>query len=139
VLRPRGAVNLVTLVLVLGLAAVGYLAWTFIPPSLDNLDMREATTSAFNRMASDPDDGRIRTYLLGRAKTIGTHWEPGRDGQLVEVPGLGLTDADIILERDPVARTARVRIDYQRDIRLKPTDRLQRLEFHAEKAGMLPQ
>jgi hypothetical protein len=100
--------------------------------------MREATTSAFNRMGTDPDDERIRTFLLGRAKTIGTHWET-RDGVLVELPGLGLTEADILIERDPVSRTGRVRVDYQREIRLKPTDKFEKLEFHAEKSGMLPQ
>ncbi|HMK73631.1 MAG TPA: hypothetical protein VK454_09840 [Myxococcaceae bacterium] len=137
-LRPRGAVNLVTLVLVLGVAAVAYLGWIFIPPWMDNLDMREATTAAFNRMAVDPDDSRIRIFLLAKAKTTGSHWE-NRGGSRVEVRGLGLSESDIVIERDAESRSGRVSIDYQREIQLRPTDYFQTLDFHAEKAGPLPQ
>jgi hypothetical protein len=138
VLRPRGAVNLVTLVLLLGVAAVAYLGWIFIPPWLDNLDMREATAAAFNRMALDSDDSRIRTFLLAKAKTTGTHWE-NRGGTRVELRGLGLSESDIIIERDAESRSGRVSIDYQREIQLRPIEYFQTLDFHAEKAGPLPQ
>jgi hypothetical protein len=138
VLGPRGAVNLVSLVLLLGLAAVVYLGWIFVPPWLDHLDMREATTAAFNRMATDLDDERIRSFLLAKAKTTGSHWE-SRGGAWVEAPGLGLSESNISLERESGSRTARVAVDYQRRVRFVPTDCFQTLDFHAEKAGTLPQ
>jgi len=138
VLRPRGAVNLVTLVLLLGVAAVAYLGWIFIPPWMDHLDMREATAAAFNRMANDADDSRIRTFLLAKANSTGTHWEE-RGGEKVEARGLGLRESDIVIQRDTDSRSARVSIDYQREIRFRPTDYFQTLDFHAEKAGPLPQ
>ena len=130
--------NLVSLFLLLGVAAVVYLGWIFVPPWLDSLDVREATSAAFNRMGSDPEDGRVRTFLLGRLNSIGTHWEM-QQGVKTEVPGLGLREDDIRLERDRDNRTARVSIDYQRELRLKPTDKFYTLDYHAEKAGKLPQ
>ena len=138
VLRARGAVNVVTLILVLGLAAVGYAGWVYIPIWLDSLDMREATAATWNRMAADPDDGRCRAYLIARVNTIGTHWETSGETR-VEKRGLGLTEADLVLERDPMEHSGRVQVDYQREVRLWPTDRFQAFDFHAEKAGKFPQ
>lgn len=136
--KARGAVSLFTLVLLLGLAAGGYLAWMFVPVYLDNLDVREASTAAFNRMVADPDNDRVRGYLIERSKRIGTHWE-NEGGTRVEKPGLGLTDADIVLERDPGEHTGRVQVDYQREVKLWPSERLVSVDFHVEKAGKLAQ
>jgi len=139
VLRARGAVSLVSLFLLLVLVAVGYAGWLYLPLYFDNLTMREAMTAAFNRMASDPDDERIRTYLIGRANAVGTHWER-QNGVRVEKPGLGLTGADFIIERESfTGHTGRLQLDYQREFRLWPTDTFQTLDFHLEKAGTLPQ
>jgi hypothetical protein len=138
VLRPRGAINLIGVFLLLGLAVVGYAGWLFIPIFFDNLDMREATTSTFNRMASDSDNDRLRTYLLSRSNSIGTHWET-EGGTSVEKKGLGLTDADIVIERDAFEHTAHLQVDYQRAVKLWPTERFKTFEFHVEKAGKLPQ
>ena len=134
----RGAVSLFTLVLLLGLAVVGYAGWIYVPLFFDNLDMREATSAAFNRMGADASDERVRIFLLSRTKAIGTHWET-EDGVRVEKRGLGLTDADLLLERDASDHTARVQVDYQREVRLWPTERFQVFDFHAERAGKLPQ
>jgi hypothetical protein len=139
VLRARGAVSLVSLFLLLVLVAAGYAGWTYIPLYMDNLEMREAMTAAFNRMGSDPDDERIRIYLLGRASKIGTHWER-ENGVRVEKPGLGLTAADLIIERESfTGHNGRLQVDYQREYRLWPTDTFKVLDFHLEKAGALAQ
>ncbi len=137
-LSARGAVSLVTLFLLLVLLAAAYAGWLFIPVYLDNLDMREAVVAAFNRMGTDPDDGRVKSFLLSRANAIGTHWET-QGGVRVEKPGLGLTEADLVLERESFSeRTGSVQVDYQREIRLWPTDNFKTLDFHVEKAGTLP-
>ena len=121
------------------LAAAGYAGWLFIPVYFDNLDMREAVTAAFNRMATDPDNDRIRSYLLARANSIGTHWE-NQGSVRVEKPGLGLTAADLIIEREAfTGHSGRVQVDYTRELRLWPTDRFKTIDFHLEKAGTLPQ
>lgn len=134
--KARGAVSVINLLLLLGFVAAGYAAWTFVPVWLDSLDVREASSAAFNRMAIDPDLERIRTYLLDRTKRIGTHWE-GDGASRVEKPGLGLTNADLILERDATEHTGRVQIDYQREVRLWPTDRFVSVDYHVDKAGKL--
>ena len=138
-LGARGAVSLVSLFLLLALVAAGYAGFLYIPLYLDNLSMREAVTAAFNRMAADPDDERIRLYLVSRANAIGTHWE--RQGAVqAEKPGLGLTPADFIIERESfTGHSGRVQLDYQREFRLWPTDTLKTVDFHVEKAGTLAQ
>ncbi len=137
-LRARGAVCLVTLALLLVVLAAAYAGWLYIPVYLDNLDMREAVVAAFNRMGTDPDDGRIKAFLLSRTNAIGTHWET-QGGVRVEKPGLGLTEADLVLDRESFAdRTGSVQVDYQREIRLWPSDTFKTLDFHVEKVGTLP-
>ena len=134
--QARGAVSVLNLLLLLGLVAAGYLAWTFVPVWLDSLDVREASSAAFNRMAVDPDLDRIRSYFLDRTKRIGTHWE-SEGGTRVEKPGLGLTPADILIERDAAEHTGHIQLDYQREVRLWPTDRFVSVDFHVDKAGKL--
>jgi hypothetical protein len=134
--KTRGAVSVVSLVLLLGVAAGVYAAWIFVPPYFDNLDVREATSAAFIHMAVDQENDRIRIYLLDRLKRIGTHWESEGD-TLVEKRGLGLTDSDILIERDPTEHTGRVQVDYQRQVKLWPSERFFSIEFHVEKAGRL--
>jgi hypothetical protein len=135
---PRGAVSLFTIVLLLVLAVGGYAGWLLVPLWLDNLDMREASTATFNRLATNPDIELVRNFFLERSKKIGTHWVTEGDTR-VEKPGLGLTAADFVIERDPFEHTASIQVDYQREVKLWPTERFTSFDFHVEKAGRLPQ
>lgn len=137
-LRARGAVSLFTILLLLGLAVVGYAGWLYIPLFLDNLDMREASSAAFNRLANDPDLERVRGFFLGRANSIGTHWDV-KDGARVEVKGLGLTESDVVIDRDALEHTGHVQVDYTREVKLWPFERYTTFDFHVDKAGKLPQ
>src|SRR5262245_66559475 len=87
--RPRGAVNLVNTTLLLLLLGGGYWAYLYIPLWLDDLDIRESVAAAFGQMSTNFDDQYIRSVVLSRARTVGTHWEE-QAGKRVEVPGLGL-------------------------------------------------
>jgi hypothetical protein len=136
--KTRGAVSLISLVLLLGLAAGGYALWVFVPPYLDNLDVREACTASFNRMAADPENDRVRLYLMDRLKRIGTHWD-NEGGTWQEKPGLGLGDSDVLIDRDAAEHTGRIQVDYQRGVKLWPSERFFSMDFHVEKAGKLAQ
>jgi hypothetical protein len=134
----RGAVSFFTILMLLVLAVGGYLGWLLVPLWLDNLDMREASTATLNRLASNPDVEAVRVFYLDRSKRIGTHWVT-EGGTRVEKPGLGLTADDIVIERDPFEHTAHIQVDYQREVKLWPTERFATFDFHVEKAGRLPQ
>jgi hypothetical protein len=136
--NTRGAVSVVSLVLLLGLVAAAYAGWLYIPAYLDNFDVREASSAAFNRMATDSENERIRFFLLDRMKRIGTHWE-NEGGTYEEKPGLGITDEDVHIDRDAAEHTARIQVDYQRQVKLWPSERLFSIDFHVEKAGKLAQ
>jgi hypothetical protein len=100
--------------------------------------MREASTAALNRLGSNADVEGVRVFFLERSKRIGTHWVTEGDKR-VEKSGLGLTPEDIAIEHDPFEHTAHIQVDYQREVKLWPTERFATFDFHVEKAGRLPQ
>jgi hypothetical protein len=127
-------VNLVNLTLLLLLLGGGYAAYLFIPLWLDDLDMREAVAAAFGQMSTNPDDNYIRSVVLQRARSVGTHWEE-QDGKQVELPGLGVEPGDVLIERKGEGGEVRVRVDYTRTVRLRPLQRFYSVAFHTEKSG----
>lgn len=122
--------NLTLLLLLLG---GGYAAYLFIPLWLDDLDMREAVAAAFAQ-ASTNSDNDIRSVVLQRARSVGTHWEE-QDGKQVELPGLGVEPGDVLIERKGEGGEVRVRVDYTRTVRLRPLQRFYSVAFHTEKSG----
>ncbi len=136
--RPRGAVNLVNLTLILIVAAGAYIAWLYVPLWLDDLDVREAIAAGVGQLPIEPSalDGHIRTRVAARLNTVGTHWED-QDGKRVEVPGLGIEPDEIQVERNAQAKTGRLSVDYARTVRLKPLNKFWTLRFHTAREGVL--
>src|SRR5947209_8298304 len=118
-MRAAGKVNLVALVLLAGAAGAIYWLIFFIPVYLDNIDVKNAVEAAYNRAAS-LDDVTIRGQIKAEASRFGTHIEDDGFGNMVEKQGLGLTDEQIVIERDEVLKTVLVRVDYAREVKLKP-------------------
>jgi hypothetical protein len=129
-------VNLVNLTLLLLVGGATYAGWLLIPLWLDDLDVREAVSAGWGQLSYEPSDQRIRDSVLVRLRPVGTHWEE-QDGKQVEVRGLGLTAQDIQIERDAVASTGRVAIDYTRTVKLKPFERYYPVHFLAERSGIV--
>ena len=136
--RPRGAVNLVNLTLIVLVLAGAYLAWLYVPLWLDDLDVREAVAAAVGQLTIESStlDGQIRQRLATQLGSVGTHWED-QDGKRVEVPGLGIEADDVQIERSPEAKTGRVTVDYARTVRLKPLQRYWTIRFHTSREGVL--
>jgi hypothetical protein len=129
-------VQLTSLLALAAIVAGIYALWTFSPAVLDNLDVKEAITVAHNQAAGRTDDA-LKAVILSRLGRVGTHLADDGYGNVTEKTGLGLTPAHITIERDEVRGNIYIRVDYEREVRLKPTDRYHVLRFSPDKDGPL--
>jgi len=137
--RLRGAVNLVSLTLLVAVVSGAYLAWIYIPLWLDDLDVREALAAGVGQLTAENsslDAAGIQKMVALRLSRVGSHWEE-QDGKQVEVPGLGLEPDDVQIERGADGKSGRVTVDYARTVRLKPLTRYWTVRFHTTREAML--
>jgi len=121
-------------------ALLAAIYWTamFGPLYLDNLNVKEAAEIGLSGYAEGADYMRMLTLRRinqqsVNTKPIGSHMEETEDGRVVEVPGLGLTDENVIVDYDEQKRFARITIRYQRTVRLKPTQSKSVVDFEVTK------
>lgn len=134
--HPSGKVSFGGLVLLTLVAGVIYLGVMFAPLYVDNFDVKEAATIAFNRVQQGLDDDGIRTVIIERTSRVGSHWERDQFDRDILVPGLGLTAEQIHIERSGVTAHIRIQVDYSRRVRLKPTKAVRTVNFHVVKEGI---
>lgn len=131
--RPRGAVNPLSVLVILAIAAAIYYVAIFSSVYLDNIDVTDAVVSAYNQSGQVPDE-QIRGVLRDKLKRIGTHRELNADGELEEKMGLGVEDENVIYEVNP-DNTVTVQVKYVREVRLKPTSKWTKVKFSPSKHG----
>lgn len=134
--RPTGKVNLMGLAIVL--AFVGAIYWAVLmgPVQLDNLDVREEVTATFNESARISPE-LLMPKLLAKLNhpKLGSHYEVDDNGVKVKTGGLGLTEDNIIIERDEEAQTSRVRVEYIREVNMVPFGKWRKVRYVVEKSG----
>lgn len=114
-----------------------YCAVIFLPVWADNFDVKEAVAAAYNT-SNRNDDEKLRELIKKRTAETATHTETDEFGYTVEKPGLGLTDEDILIERDTVQNRIKVQVNYERKVRLKPLKRIVRWKFQVKREGPIP-
>jgi len=138
-MRAHGKVNLIA-VLILG-AVVGGIWWlgSYSGVYLDNLEVKDKVTSAFNSWGIKNEDS-IRRMLLMQLndKHLGKHRETNDFGEEVEVGGLGITDEQLTIEADDVNRQLTVRLEYDREVKPLLLKSTKRVHFVVEKTGPFP-
>jgi hypothetical protein len=138
--RPTGAVNPVSVLLVIAGAGAIYYAVMFGPLYIDNMSVKQAAEVGLT--AGRGPEESIRDVVLRTINTgpeaVGTHMEEDAEGNLVEKRGLGLTEENVSVFKDEAAKTVRISIDYSRTVRLKPTQKTRTVSLHAEKEGPIP-
>ena len=133
--HPSGKISFGGLVLLLLVVGGLYLGVMLIPVYAGNFDVKEAVAVAFNRSPTSDDD-MLRKVIIERTSQVGTHWDTDKFDQDVLVPGLGLTDENITIERSTVSPNVRIEVDYERRVRLKPTNNVRVIRFHVVKDGI---
>lgn len=118
--KVQGKIDLVGFLLVFMIAFGIYAALMIVPAYLDNFSVSHAVAVGCVLASSGSSDGKVRTEIRERLRT------GGEDA----VPGLNLTDDQIVIERNEAAQTVSVRVDYARNVKLEPFGRTVRLAFH---------
>lgn len=130
--------NLGTLVVLAAIACAIYVAAKVVPLYVDNLDVKEAVEAAFNLAGRNNNDSILRAEIRERTSKMGTHVETDKWGNEQVVPGLGLTDDQIVIERSRVTDNVRIEVTYQREVDLSLFNYVHVLELSAIKEGLPP-
>src|SRR5207248_533723 len=117
--RSNGSVNPIGLMALIAIAVGIYAVVMAAPAFMDNLDVKEAVAATFNQAARQNDDA-LRLILRSKVQRIGEHEEDEGYGNFRIVPGLGVKDEDIEIQRDEQANTLMIQLNYTRRIELKP-------------------
>jgi hypothetical protein len=134
--HPSGKISFGGLVLLTLVAGGIYLGVMIVPFYVDNLSVKEAVAAAHNQAARTSEDSALRTIILERTSQMGNHWERDEFDRDILVPGLGLTEEQILIERSEVTPSVRIQVDYSRRVRFKPTKYVHTLNFRVVKEGI---
>jgi hypothetical protein len=119
--------------LAVGAVAV-YSAILLAESFLDNYDVKQAVAVAHYGARQNGDEVLRAQILNGSLRQVGSHWEQTADGSTREVSGLGLKEENILIQRDH--GNVLIRVNYQRRIRLTPSDQFITLSYNVEKDGI---
>ena len=124
------------MLLFLGVGGAGYWSFFYVPLYMDNMTVRDAVVSAANS-AKQETDGRIMVMLLGKVNSpaTGTHRAEDDEGNMVVKGGLGLTEDDVLIERDAETKKIRVKLVYTREFFMWPFKDLKKKRFVVESVG----
>ncbi|MFL5350901.1 MAG: hypothetical protein ACJ8AT_39540 [Hyalangium sp.] len=135
---PKAAKNLITLLVLVLVAGGIYVAAKVVPFYVDNLDVEDAVSAAFNLSGRNGNDGILRAEIRSRTMRMGSHVETDTWGVDHVVPGLGLTDDQIEIERSRITDNVRIEVTYQRDVEFALFKRTHTLVFHVVREGIPP-
>ncbi|MBK7863284.1 MAG: hypothetical protein IPJ65_32710 [Archangiaceae bacterium] len=136
-MRPRGQMTISTWLFIIAALGVLYAAVVYVPPFVDNMSVKEAVEVAFLRGFTSPDDIVVQDVTLklnGGPTAVGYHYETDESGVVTEVPGLGIPPEGVVVTRDEGTRTMTISVDYDRVVKLKPTNKYKTIHFHIEKS-----
>lgn len=139
-MKPLGKIELSNLVALAVVAGGIWAVILFSRPVLDNLDVKSALAEAVNQRGYSED--QLKQFLLtrlngspGANQHVGTHFELDDTGHPIEVPGLGLDEDNIEVDRNTVTGRQTITILYDRTVQLSPLHRQVQLHFSPSKEG----
>lgn len=130
--------NLGNLAVLAAIASAIYVAAKVVPLYVDNLDVQEAVEAAFNLAGRNNNDSLLRAEIRDRTSRMGSHVATDSWGVDHVVPGLGLTDDQILIERSRITDNVRIEVTYQREVDLSLFNYVHMLELRAVKEGIPP-
>lgn len=136
--RNTGKANIGSLVLLAAVAGAIFIAVKVVPHYVDHMDVVEAVEAAHNLSGRNTNDSILRAEIRTRTSRMGTHVETDSWGVDQVVPGLGLTDEQILIERSPITENVKIEVVYQREVDFSPFGYSRVLEMRAVKEGIPP-
>jgi hypothetical protein len=126
---------LLLLVVVAGAIFVGV---KVVPVYVDHMDVVEAVDATFNLAGRNNNDGILRGEIRSRTTRMGSHVETDSWGVEHVVPGLGLTDEQILIERSRITDNVKIEVAYEREVSFSPFGYTRTMQMRAVKEGLPP-
>jgi len=136
--RAAGKVNIGMLLFLAVVAGAIFAAAKVVPFYVDHMDVVEAVEAAFNLAGRNTNDGLLRGEIRERTMRMGSHVETDSWGVDQVVPGLGLTDEQILIERSRVTDNVKIEVTYEREVDFSPLPYTRTLQMRAMKEGIPP-
>jgi hypothetical protein len=135
---PKVVKNVGVLLVLAAVASVIYVAAKVVPFYVDHMDVTEAVEATFNLAGRNINDGILRGEIRSRTGRMGSHIETDTWGVNHVVPGLGLTDEQIVIERSRITDNVSIEVTYQREVELSLFNYVHVLQLRAFKEGIPP-
>ena len=119
----RGTASWVTLLIVLGLAAGGYLAWVFGPPSVLHYEVKQVVRDYGNQAVKNQNDAALLEGMIQKIRYLQQVDMVDEAGRKVKVPVVDLRKEDVTWERTVDPPTLHVAFEYPRTLELPWLDR----------------
>ncbi len=113
-LDARGAITWVGLVLLLGAALAGYLAWAWAPVYWERFEAEQVVREIGNLAVRRSDDGALVAELTARLAGLGQLSTEGGDGR-PQRPRIDVRPQDVTWER-LAGPTLHVALEYRREV-----------------------
>ncbi|HCF62365.1 MAG TPA: hypothetical protein DFS52_30785 [Myxococcales bacterium] len=128
-----GATNMVWLA---GLAALVYFGIMYVPPYVEQYEVKQVLREAANQAYRERSDDKLRSFIQTKCKQIGSHYEI-RDGEERNLPGIVLLDDNIFVTRDETAQSIILQVEYEKHIYFPFTKKQRLLRFSPSVKGDL--
>jgi hypothetical protein len=135
---PKFVKNLGVLLVLAAIASAIYVVAKVVPFYVDNMDVKEAVDATFNLARRNANDGVLRAEIRNRTNRMGSHVETDSWGVDHVVPGLGLTDEQITIERSAITDNVRIEVSYQREVEFGLFNYVHVLDMNVVREGLPP-
>ena len=125
--------------MLLGAIAGGWALMVYGPAYYEHFGVKEEVWLAFTRAQTDLSPTEARDQLVRHLNTqVGWHFQVDEEtGEETVQPGLGISDDAVDVKIDPEVNLVRVRLEYDRVVVLRPSNRRTTVHFVAEKTGKI--
>ncbi len=136
--RQAGKTNIGMLLFLAVVAGAIFVAAKVVPVYVDHMDVVEAVDATFNLAGRNNNDGLLRGEIRSRTMNMGNHVQTDSWGVDQVVPGLGLTDEQIVIERSRITDNVKIEVTYEREVDFSPFGYTRTLRMRAVKEGIPP-
>lgn len=122
-----------------GIAAL-YGVIRFAPLYIDHLSVKDIVNSNLNRYREFSDVAGAKNDLLMRLNTVEwtTHKVTDEFGNTEDKAGLGLEEEAVEYDFEPRTKTAHIKVSYDRQVKLVPTEKIRVVHFVYEVSQVPP-
>jgi hypothetical protein len=129
--KPRGITFVTVLILIGGIALVGWIV-TYGPAYWENTDVNRAMKEAANLCYRQPDDEKVKDFIMGELHRLFDTGERGPDG--LPMMAIDVQRDDLRVERTDTPKYVHIWLTYHRVVRLPLVGQEREITFvdHAE-------